>query len=98
MAKRKRRSFTAEFKQEAVRLCGTGDRSLVQVARDLDLHPSVLRAWVEQHEVDEGKGSPGALTTDERGELTKLRREVRRLREDREILVKAAAFFAKENG
>ena len=95
---RKKRTFTAEFKQEAVRLCEVGDRNLTQVARDLDLHPSVLRNWVKQQQVDEGKGPPSALTTDEKTELAKLRREVRRLREDREILVKAAAFFAKENG
>lgn len=59
---------------------------------------STLRAWVKQHDVDEGKGPADALTTDEKAELRKLRRENRRLREDREILVKAAAFFAKENG
>ena len=98
MAKRKRRTFTAEFKAEAVRMCETGDRSIGQVARDLDLVPSVLRSWVKQHEIDSGAGPEGALTTEERKELQRLRREVRQLREDREILKKAATFFAKEKG
>jgi transposase-like protein len=97
MAKRKRRRFTAEFKQEAVRLCRQGDRSIGQVAQELDLTDSALRNWVKQYEVDHGNDATGALTTDEKEELRKLRREVRVLREEREILKKAAAFFAKEN-
>lgn len=76
MTKRKRRTFTAEFKTEAVRLCQVGDRSIARVARDLDLTVSVLRTWVKQHEVDAGRGPAEALTTVERDELRKLRREV----------------------
>ena len=98
MAKRKRRSFTKEFKAETVRLVREGGRSIPDVARDLDLTESALRAWVHQAEVDSGRGKPGELTTLEREELFRLRREVKDLRLEREILKKAAAFFAKENG
>ena len=98
MAKRKRRKYTAEFKADAVRLCGSGDKSIPQVARDLDLTDSALREWVKRAEVDAGRGAPGELTTVERNELQELRRRVKRLEMEREILKKAAAFFAKENG
>ena len=94
---RKRRSFNAQFKAEAVRLCRVGDRSIKQVAKDLDLTETALREWVKRADVDVGKGPPGALTTAEREELTRLRRENKRLQMEREILKKAAAFFAKEN-
>lgn len=97
MARRKRRKFTAEFKAEVVELCRRGDRSIAQVASDLDLTETSLREWVKQADIDRGAGPPGALTSDEREELRRLRRENRQLREDRAILVKAAAFFAKEN-
>jgi transposase len=97
MERRKRRAFTKEFKAETVRLV-EGGRSIPEVARDLDLTESALRAWVRQAEVDAGRGKPGALTTEEREELGRLRREVKTLRLEREILKKAAAFFAKENG
>src|SRR4051794_33795110 len=96
MAKRKRRSFTAEFKAETVKLVNVGDRSVGQVAKDLDLTETALREWVKRAEVDAGKGPPDALTTSEREELQRLRRENKRLQMEREILKKAAAFFAKE--
>jgi transposase len=95
--RRKRRSFTKEFKAEAVRLCRVGDRSISQVAKDLDLVDASLREWVKRAGIDAGNGPPGALTTDEREELARLRRENRRLLMEREILKKAAAFFAKES-
>jgi transposase len=98
MAKRKRRSFTPEFKAETVRLVLDGGRSIAEVARDLDLTESALRQWVHQAKVDRGQGKPGELTTAEREELQRLRREVKDLRIEREILKKAAAFFAKANG
>ena len=94
---RKRRKFTLEFKAEAARLCKVGDRSIGQVAKDLDLTEGALREWVKRTDIDTGKGPPGALTTAEREELTRLRRENKRLQMEREILKKAAAFFAKEN-
>ena len=97
MGKRKRRKFTAEFKAETVRLVQAGSKSIGEVARDLDLTDSALRLWVRQAEIDAGRGKPGELTTEERQELQKLRRENKELRIEREILVKAAAFFAKES-
>jgi transposase len=97
MTKRKRRSFTQEFKAQAVRVVRESGKSVAVVARELDLTETALRDWVRQAEVDAGRGAPSALTTDERTELTGLRREVRTLRMERDILKKATAFFAKEN-
>ena len=97
MAKKKgRRVFTAEYKAGVVQLCRAGDRSIGRVAQDLGLPDGSVRAWVRQAEVDAGVGPADALTTAEKVELTQLRRENRVLREEREILKKAAAFFAKE--
>ena len=95
MPKRKRRSFTAEQKADAVRMVREVG-NLAEVARRLDLTESSLARWVKQAEIDEGHGPEGALTTDERDELRRLRREVRTLEMEREFLKKAAAFFAKE--
>lgn len=98
-ARRKRRSFTPEFKAEAVRLCRVGDRTIRQVAEDLDLTETALREWVKRAEVDAGEAAAAdVLATDERNELRELRKRVKRLEMEREILKKAAAFFAKENG
>lgn len=94
MAPRARRTFTPEFKAETVGLIRTSGKTISQVCRDLDLTETAVRRWVQQAEIDAGQ-RPG-LTTAEREELTRLRREVRVLREEREILKKAAAFFAKE--
>ena len=91
---RPRRSFTPEFKADIVERCRRGDRSIGQVAKDFDLTETAVREWVKQAEVDAGE-RPG-LTSEERDELTELRRENRRLREDVEILKRATAFFAKE--
>jgi transposase len=91
---RPRRSFTPEFKAEIVELCRRGDRSVGQVARDFDLTETAVRTWVHQAETDAGE-RPG-LTSEERQELTQLRRENRRLREDNETLKRATAFFARE--
>lgn len=91
---RTRRSFTPEFKAEIVELCQRGDRSIGQVAKDFDLTETAVRAWVRQAEIDGGQRD--GLTTEERQELSALRRENRRLREDVEILKRATAFFAKE--
>src|SRR5271155_1847771 len=91
---RTRRSFTSEYKAEIVELCRRGDRSIGQVARDFDLTETNVRTWVKQAEIDQGV-RPG-LTSEERDELAKLRRENRSLREDVEILKRATVFFAKE--
>ena len=95
--KRSRRSFTEEFKAGAVRLVLEEGKSVGAAARDLDLTESSLRNWVEQARVDRGKGKPGALTTAEREELARLRKENRIPLEEREILKKATAFFAKQS-
>jgi transposase len=97
MVKRARRKFTQEFKKEAVRVCKVGERSIGQVAKEMDLTESALRNWVKQYDVDHGENPQGALTTAEREELRSLRRRVRTLAQEREILKKAAAFFAKES-
>ena len=70
--------------------------SLAKVARDLDLTESALRNWVNQADIDEGKGPEGALTTEEREELRRLRRRVRTLEMERDFAKKAAAFFARD--
>jgi transposase len=95
--KRPRRSFTEEFKAGAVRLVLDEGKSISQVGRDLDVAQSVIGNWVKQARADRSRGKTG-LTTEERAELTRLRREVKDLRQQRDILKKAAAFFAKESG
>ena len=80
-----------------MRLVRDSGKSVGAIARELDLTETALREWVRQAEVDAGRGRPGALTTEEREELARLRREVRTLRMERDILKKATAFFAKEN-
>lgn len=95
MPRRKRRKFTPEQKADAVRMVReTGN--LAKIARDLDLTETSLRRWIKQADVDEGKGPEGALTSDEREELRRLRRENRTLEMERDFLKKAAAFFARE--
>src|SRR5437762_5827374 len=80
MAKRKRRAFTNEFKAEAVRLVRESGKSVPTVARELDLTETALRSWVRQAEVDAGRGTSGALTTEEREELGLAARRRRRFR------------------
>jgi transposase len=89
-----RRTFTPEFKAEVVELCRAGDRSVGQIARDLGLVASSVRNWLKQADVDAGVRE--GLTSAERDEIARLRKEVRVLREDRDILRRATAFFAKE--
>ena len=97
MAELKRRRFTAEQKAEAVQLVRESGKSPYRIARDLGLSESALRRWIQQADIDEGRGPAGALTTEERDELRRLRREVRQLTMERDFLKKAAAFFAKES-
>jgi transposase len=92
--RRGRRQFDADFKAQAVRLVLDDGKTIATAARDLDLTPSSLRYWVEQVRADRTKGRTG-LTTAEREELARLRKENRELRTERDILKKAAAFFAK---
>ena len=95
--KRQRRSFTDEFKAGAVRLVIEEGRTIAQVARDLDLTETAFRRWVEQARADKGKAKLGVLTSPEKEELASLRKRVRELTMERDILKKATAFFAKES-
>ncbi len=96
MGVRTRPPYPAAFRAEAVQLVHANGRSLTQVAKDLGVHHETLRSWVKQADIDEGRR--GGLTTEGRVELARLRRENRVLLEEREILKKAAAFFARESG
>ena len=92
---RLRRFFPPEYKAEVVELIRSAGKTAGQVARELDLTETAVRQWVKQADLDAGRRTDG-LTTAERDELRQLRREVRDLREEREILRKAAVFFARE--
>ena len=94
--KRARRQFTEEFRAGAVRLVVDEGKTVGAVARELDLTPSSLGKWVSQARADRSQGKTG-LTSAEREELARLRKEVRILAEEREILKKATAFFAKQS-
>jgi transposase len=91
---RERRSFTAAYKAEVVALFRQPGATIGKVARDLDLTETAVRRWVQQAEVDRGERK--GLTTTEKDELSHLRRENRLLREERDILKRAMAFFARE--
>ena len=88
--------YPIEFRREAVALLERSDKTVPQLAAELGVSPQSLRNWRRQIDVDEGKAQ--GLTSDEREELRQLRRELRTVTEEREILKKAAAFFAKEGG
>ena len=94
--RRSKRAFDDEFKAQAVRLVLDEGKPVNAVARDLDVTTSTLRIWVERARADRTRGKTG-LTTAERAELARLRKENRILQEEREILKKAAAFFAKQS-
>ena len=87
--------YDPEFRARAVGLVRSTGLSKAQVARDLGVNPETLRLWVKQAEIDAGRRD--GLSTDEKAELARLRREVAVLKEEREILKKAAAFFARES-
>ena len=94
--RRARRQFTNEFMAGAVRLVLDEGKRVGEVARELDLTPSSLANWVRHAQADRTKGRTG-LTTAEREEIARLRKELRIVQEEREILKKAAAFFAKQS-
>lgn len=91
---RPRRSFTPEFRAEVVDLCRQGDRSIGQVCRDMALTETSVRNWLRQADIDEGRRD--GMTTADREEMARLRKENRVLRDERDILKRATAFFAKE--
>ncbi len=95
-SRRPRRSFTDDFKASAVRLVLDQEQTVASAARDLGLTESSLRNWVEQARADRTHGRTG-LTTAEREELARLRKENRILQEERDILKKVTAFFAKQS-
>jgi transposase-like protein len=95
MERRKRRKFTAEYKAEVVKLIKTSGKSVGEVARELDLTSTAVRAWVVRAEIDEKRDPNGPLTTEERAEVTRMRRELRTVTMERDFLRKAAAFFAR---
>ncbi len=89
-----RAPYPAEFKEEAVRLARSSGKPVAQIARELGVSYESLWHWIEQSEIDSGERQ--GLTLGEREELSRLRREVKVLQQEREILKKAAAFFASE--
>ena len=95
MGRRKRRKFTPEYKAEVVKLIRTSGKSIGEVARELDLTTTAVRAWVARAGIDEKRDPNGPLTTEERAEMTRMRRELRTVTMERDFLRKAAAFFAR---
>ena len=93
---RSRRSFTVEFKRDAVALVIDEDRTVVDVARSLGVGEATLGNWVRQAGID--RGERGGVTTSEKAELGELRRENARLRMERDLLKRATAFWVKESG
>jgi transposase len=91
----RRRRFTREFKVEAVKLVRERGVSVAQAGRDLDVHENVLRKWVKEFGSDPVQAFPGQGQPEQQ-EIERLRREVNKLKAERDILKKATAFFAKE--
>jgi transposase len=90
--------YSPEFKRDAVALALSSGKSINQTARELGMSHETLRTWVKQHRIDQGHGEPGELTSAEREELRRLRRQVADLHAERDILRRAAAYFAREMG
>jgi transposase len=94
MEKRSRRKFTKEFKAETVALIRGSGKSIAEVCREMGLPESSVHRWLAQDDID--RGQRDGLTTAERDELARLRRELRVVREERDVLAKAIAFFTKD--
>jgi transposase len=93
----KRPYYTPEFRAEAVQLVQSSGKAVNQMAKDIGVSESALRKWVRQADIDEGKGPEGALTTEERAELSRLRRENRQLTMERDFLKKVSSFVCHES-
>jgi transposase len=93
---RTNQAYPSEFRQEAIRLVRASDEGhpIPRIAREIGVSDGTLRSWVNQDKIDSGERE--GLTTEEKEELRRLRREVKTLRQEKEILRKAAAFFARE--
>jgi transposase len=89
--------YTEEFKRDAIALVDSSDKTVTAVARELGISSESLRGWYRKAKTDRGEGTPGELTSAEREELKRLRKENREQQQTIEILKKATAFFAKEN-
>jgi transposase-like protein len=97
-SRRKRRKFTPQFKADAARLVIAGGKSMAEVTKEFDLTGTALREWVKRAEADASTGkAAGAVTTAERSELIELRKQLKRVEMERDILKKAMAFFARES-
>ena len=93
-----KRTFTREFKREAVKLVKDRGVSVSQASRDLDIHVNVLRKWIRDVEADPAQAFPGqGQMRADQAEIAKLKKEVAKLKMERDILKKAAAYFAKES-
>lgn len=93
-----RRRFTREYKLEAIRLIHEQNVTVAQAARDLDLHENVLRKWVKDYRDDPANAFPGhGQQNSEQAEVAALKREIKKLKAERDILKKAAAYFASES-
>jgi transposase len=97
MTQKPRRTFTDEQKAEAVRIVGQSGKPVSQVAQEMGLTESSLRKWVKQARIDRSGDTEGSLTSAERQELNTLRRDLKRVRMERDFLKKAATFFARES-
>jgi len=95
MERRKRRKFTPEYKAEVVSLVRASGKTVGQVARELELTETAVRAWVKQAAIDAKRDPQGPLTSEERSELARVRRELKTVTMERDFLRKAATFFAK---
>ena len=95
MGRRKKRKFTPEYRAEVVKLIETSGKGVGEVARELDLTETSVRQWKQRAEIDAKRDPLGPLTTEERAEVVRLRRELRTVTMERDFLKKAAAFFAR---
>ena len=93
---KKRRRFTAEFKAECVKFYNENDLSVAEAAKRVNVSSTSLERWIKQADIDATQDPKGALTSAERAEFRRLKREVKRLKIEAEILKKAAAFFARD--